>query len=142
MDFFLYYGCQGVTDSQDMPAENPTDPAQDGGNGGSQFQRDELQSLESSIPTRSIDADDVLKILKEFLRDFPKLRDEGPPREIQDVRDNSKDGEYWEALTRIIPERTLKLWDALGAALLEYHKVLTRRSELFSEATRLQRQNS
>ncbi|NXT12993.1 DRC1 protein, partial [Prunella fulvescens] len=69
-------------------------------------------------------------------------RDEGPPREIQNVRDNSKDGEYWEAMTRIIPQRTLKLWDALGSALLEYHKVLTRRSELFSEATALQRQNS
>ncbi|NXU02306.1 DRC1 protein, partial [Buphagus erythrorhynchus] len=142
LDFFLFYGIQGVTDSQDVPGENPTDPAQDGGNGRSQFQRDELQSLESSIPARSVRADDVLKILKEFLRDFPKLRDEGPPREIQDIRDNSKDGEYWEALARVIPERTLKLWDALGAALLEYHKVLTRRSELFSEATALQRQNS
>ncbi|NXY60948.1 DRC1 protein, partial [Callaeas wilsoni] len=69
-------------------------------------------------------------------------RDDGPPREVLDVRDNSKDGEYWEALTRVIPERTLKLWDALGAALLEYHKVLTRRAELFSEATALRRQNS
>ncbi|XP_014743660.1 PREDICTED: dynein regulatory complex protein 1 [Sturnus vulgaris] len=142
MDFFLFYGCQGVTDSQDMPGENPADPAQDGGEGGSQFQRDELQSLESSVPARSVDADDVLKILKEFLRDFPKLRDEGPPREIQEIRDNSKDGEYWQAMTRVIPEGTLKLWDALGAALLEYHKVLTRRSELFSRAAALQRQNS
>ncbi|NWX61297.1 DRC1 protein, partial [Promerops cafer] len=96
----------------------------------------------SSTPAPTIQVDHVLTILKEFLRDFVKLRDEGPPREIQDVRDNSKDGEYWEAMTRIIPERTLKLWDALGAALLEYHKVLTRRSELFSEATTLQRQNS
>ncbi|NXT69636.1 DRC1 protein, partial [Chaetops frenatus] len=69
-------------------------------------------------------------------------RDEGPPKEIQDIRDNSKDGEYWESLAHIIPERTLKLWDALGDALLEYHKVLTRRSELFSQATALQRQNS
>nr|XP_031360404.1 dynein regulatory complex protein 1-like [Lonchura striata domestica] len=75
-------------------------------------------------------------------RTRPRSRDEGPPREIQDIRDNSKDGEYWEALTCVIPERTLKLWDALGAALLEYHKVLSRRSELFSEATTLQRQNS
>ncbi|NXO07771.1 DRC1 protein, partial [Oriolus oriolus] len=69
-------------------------------------------------------------------------RDDGPPKEILDFRDNSKDGEYWEALTRIIPKRTLKLWDALGAALLEYHKVLSRRSELLSEATVLQKQNS
>ncbi|NXM53675.1 DRC1 protein, partial [Illadopsis cleaveri] len=93
------------------------DPAQDGGNGGSHSQRDELKP---SIPTLSIREDDVLRILKEFLRNFEKLRDEGPPKEIQDIRDNSKDGEYWESMTRIIPERTLKLWDALGAALLEY----------------------
>uniref|UniRef100_A0A8C3NBV3 Dynein regulatory complex protein 1 n=1 Tax=Geospiza parvula TaxID=87175 RepID=A0A8C3NBV3_GEOPR len=73
---------------------------------------------------------------------FSIPRDEGPPKEIQDVRDNSKDGEYWEAMTRIIPQRKLKLWDALGAALSEYHKVLTRRSELLSEAMALQRQNS
>ncbi|NXR27924.1 DRC1 protein, partial [Cinclus mexicanus] len=127
---------------QDTAGENSMGTAQERGNGRSQFQRDEFQSPESSIPARSIIKDDVLKILKEFLRDFAKLRDEGPPREIQEVRDNSKDGEYWEALTRIIPERTLKLWDALGAALLEYHKVLTRRSELLSEAITLQQQNS
>ncbi|NXV09345.1 DRC1 protein, partial [Cettia cetti] len=116
---------------QDIPGgEDPRDPAEEGGNGGSHSQREELQ------------ADEVLGILKEFLRNFEKLREEGPPREIQEVRDNSKDGEYWESLASIIPQRTLKLWDALGAALLEYHHVLTRRSELFSEAAALQRQNS
>ncbi|XP_005062178.1 PREDICTED: dynein regulatory complex protein 1 [Ficedula albicollis] len=143
LDFFLFLGYQGATSSQVEPGgENPTDPAQDGGNGRSQFQRDELQSLQSSIPPRSIEVDNVLKILQEFLKDFPKLRDEEIPREIREVRDSSRDAEYWESMTRIIPERTLKLWDALGAALMEYHKVLTRRSELFSEATTLQRQNS
>ncbi|NWR06166.1 DRC1 protein, partial [Paradoxornis webbianus] len=128
---------------QDIPGgEDPTDPAQDGGNGGSHSQGDSLRSPGSSAPALSIQQDDVLRILKEFLRNFEKLRDEGPPKEIQDVRDNSRDGEYWESMTSIIPERTLKLWDALGAALLEYHKVLTRRSELFSEATTLQQENS
>ncbi|NXM15564.1 DRC1 protein, partial [Ploceus nigricollis] len=122
--------------------EDPADPARDRGNSGSHSQRDQRQPPGSSPPIPPIQADHVLTILREFLRDFVKLRDEGPPREIQDVRDYSKDGEYWEAMTRVIPERTLKLWDALGAALLEYHKVLTRRSELFSEATTLQRQNS
>ncbi|NWI44487.1 DRC1 protein, partial [Picathartes gymnocephalus] len=125
---------------QDIPGgEDPTDPDEERGSGRSHSQRDELPL---PVPALSIEADDVLRILTEFLRNFDKLRDEGPPKEIQDVRDNSKDGEYWEALTRVIPERTLKLWDALGAALLEYHKVLTRRSELFSEAATLQRQNS
>ncbi|NXO82697.1 DRC1 protein, partial [Sitta europaea] len=104
--------------------------------------RDELQGPGSPIPDLSIRADEILRILREFLRDFQKLRDEGPPKEIQDSRDSSRDGEYWECLTRVIPERTLRLWDALGAALPEYHKVLARRAELFSEATALQRQNS
>ncbi|NXA65987.1 DRC1 protein, partial [Mohoua ochrocephala] len=125
---------------QDIPGgEDPTDPAGDRGIGGSHSRRDELQSAGSS---ESVQADDVLKILKEFLRDFHKLRDDGPPVEVLDIRDNSKDGEYWESLSRVIPERTLKLWDALGAALLEYHKVLSRRAELLSEATVLQKQNS
>ncbi|NWW78432.1 DRC1 protein, partial [Climacteris rufus] len=131
---------------QDIPGgEDSMDAAQEQGNSGSHSQRDELQSPRSSlssVPAVSIHADDVLRILKEFLQDFDKLREDRPPREIQDIRDNSKDAEYWEALTHIIPEPTLKLWDALGAALLEYHKVLTRRAELFSEATALQQQNS
>ncbi|NXD46695.1 DRC1 protein, partial [Copsychus sechellarum] len=140
----LENSASGFSPSQVKPGgENPADPDQDGGNGGSQIQRDELQSFRSSVPARSIEVDNVLKILKEFLKDYPKLReDEGLPREIREARDSSRDAEYWEAMTRVIPERTLKLWDALGAALLEYHKVLTRRSELFSEATALQRQNS
>ncbi|XP_066196201.1 dynein regulatory complex protein 1, partial [Sylvia atricapilla] len=134
LDFFLAPQSREAADSQETAGgEGPKDPAQEG----SSSQGDELQSSGSAVH-----ADDVLKILKEFLGNFEKLRDEGPPKEIQDVRDNSKDGEYWESMTCIIPERTLKLWDALGAALLEYHKVLTRRSELFSEATTLQRENS
>ncbi|NWV21341.1 DRC1 protein, partial [Origma solitaria] len=128
---------------QDIPeGEDPTDAAQDQGNGGSHSQGDELQSPGSSDPATPIPVDEVLKILKEFLRGFHKLRDDGPPKALMAIRDNSKDGEYWEALARVIPKRTLKLWDALGAALLEYHKVLTRRAELFSEATMLQQKNS
>ncbi|XP_053793526.1 dynein regulatory complex protein 1 [Vidua chalybeata] len=143
LDFFLDYESQNAPKIQVTGmGEDPADPAQDRGSGRSHSQRDQHQPPGSSPRIPSIQVDHVLTILREFLRDFVKLRDEGPPREIQDVRDNSKDGEYWEALTRVIPERTLKLWDALGAALLEYHKVLTRRSELFSEAAALQRQNS
>ncbi|NXE99899.1 DRC1 protein, partial [Menura novaehollandiae] len=98
LDFFLEYKSREVTDSQlpgesnplgnvgklhiqlfslqnqDIPGgENPTDPAQDRGKGGSHSQRDELQSPGISLPSDSIHADDVLKILKEFLWDFDKL---------------------------------------------------------------------
>nr|XP_054509719.1 LOW QUALITY PROTEIN: dynein regulatory complex protein 1 [Agelaius phoeniceus] len=133
VDFFLDYESHHAPK---IPAGDPADPA---GKSGSRSQGGSPGSAPRLPP---VQADHVLTILREFLQEFAKLRDEGPPREIQDIRDNSKDGEYWEALTRILPQQKLKLWDALGAALLEYHKVLTRRSELFSEATALQRQNS
>ncbi|NWU87916.1 DRC1 protein, partial [Onychorhynchus coronatus] len=113
------------------------DPAEDGG---SDSQKEELQS-----PRRlDIHRDEVLKILKEFLKDFDRLRDAeaAAAREALDVRDNSRDAEYWEALAHVIPEPTLKLWDALDVALLEYHRVLSRRAELLSQATVLQQQNS
>ncbi|NXM45768.1 DRC1 protein, partial [Gymnorhina tibicen] len=122
---------------QDASEEgDPADPSEDGGMGVCLFRTDELRY------DAPIQVDNILKILREFLQHFDKLRDDGPPKEILDIRDNSKDAEYWEAMSRVIPERTLKLWDALGAALLEYHKVLTRRAELLSEATTLQKQNS
>ncbi|XP_074393475.1 dynein regulatory complex protein 1 [Zonotrichia albicollis] len=127
VDFFLDYETHHAPK---IPVEDPA------GRSRSHSQHGSL----SHIPV--IQVDHVLKILREFLQEFPKLRDEGPPRELQDVRDNSKDREYWEAMTQILPQRKLKLWDALGSALVEYHKVLTRRSQLFSEAAALQQQNT
>lgn len=44
----------------------------------------------------------------------------GTAKEVPQVRDSSKDGEYWEALAHVIPEQTLKLWDALAVALERY----------------------
>ncbi|NXC22956.1 DRC1 protein, partial [Corythaeola cristata] len=119
------------------------DPAEDREDGGSSSQRDELRSPWSSLPSVYIHADDVLKILKAFVRDFDKLREkEGSAKEVLQVRDSSKDGEYWEALAHVIPEPTLKLWDALAVALEEYHEVLAHRAGLLAEAAVLQQQNS
>lgn len=36
------------------------------------------------------------------------------------VQDNSKDSEYWEALTTVIPDTTQNLWDALYTGLEKY----------------------
>ncbi|KAM3674909.1 elongator complex protein 3 [Ammospiza maritima maritima] len=111
VDFFLDYETHHAPRIPVRQVEDAADPA---GQSGSHPQH----GPPSRIP--AIQVDHVLTILREFLQEFPKLRDEGPPRELQDVRDNSKDGEYWEAMTHIIPQRKLKLWDALGAALVEY----------------------
>ncbi|NXE84758.1 DRC1 protein, partial [Cochlearius cochlearius] len=139
--------CWPSLQSQGSPGgEDVTDPAEDREDGGSGAQRDELkspQSLLGSLPSVYIHVDDVLKILKAFVRDFDKLREKGgSAKEVLQVRDSSEDGEYWEALAHVIPEPTLKLWDALTVALEEYYEVLTRRASLLAEAAVLQQQNS
>ncbi|NXK09677.1 DRC1 protein, partial [Herpetotheres cachinnans] len=166
VDFFLKYKGREVAVSQVRPpgtaaqcpacwlslqsqsspgGEDVMDPAEDREDGESSAQRDQLKSPWSSLdslPSVYIHTDDVLKILKAFVQDFDKLREDGSEREVLQVRDSSKDGEYWEALAHVIPEPTLKLWDALAVALEEYYEVLTRRASLLTEAAILQQQNS
>ncbi|NXW98861.1 DRC1 protein, partial [Larus smithsonianus] len=139
--------CWPCLQSQGSPGgEDVTDLPEDREDGGSGAQRDELKSPGTSLgslPSVYIHADDVLKILKAFMRDFDKPREkDGSAKEVLQVRDSSEDGEYWEALAHVIPEPTLKLWDALAVALEEYYEVLTRRASLLAEAALLHQQNS
>ncbi|NXG42657.1 DRC1 protein, partial [Psilopogon haemacephalus] len=113
------------TSSQDgLDGADVTDPAEDKEGGESGWQEDKLKFPWSSLgtlPPVYFHADDVLKILKAFVKDRNEPREKGgSARKALQVRDSSKDGEYWEALAHIIPEPTLKLWDALAAALEEY----------------------
>ncbi|NWX15667.1 DRC1 protein, partial [Aegotheles bennettii] len=82
--------------------------------------KDREDNGSGALPAVDIQPEEVLKILKVFVRDFGKLRqEEGSAREVL-VRDSSKDWEYWEALAQVIPAPTLKLWDALVVALEQY----------------------
>ncbi|NXD68592.1 DRC1 protein, partial [Eolophus roseicapillus] len=111
--------CWSSLQSQSSPGRDPAESREDHGSG---TQRD--KSPQSSLPSVHIHTDDVVKILKAFVRDFDKLREgkkeKEKDKEVLQVRDSSKDGEYWEAMAHVIPETTLKLWDALAAALEEY----------------------
>ncbi|NWR78162.1 DRC1 protein, partial [Centropus unirufus] len=144
LDFFLKYKAQEMAASQVGPTGTAVGKASvqekgtrinQGSPGGedisdldsiSHTRKDELKyplSTQRSLPSVPIHADDVLKILRAFVQDFNKLREKDVAvlqKEVLQVRDSSKDGEYWEALTHIIPEPTLKLWDALELALKEY----------------------
>ncbi|KAM6355116.1 dynein regulatory complex protein 1-like [Podargus strigoides] len=151
LDFFLKHQGQevAVSQSQGSPdGEGVTDAGEDKEDGGCGAQRDELkspQSLQGSLPSVNIQADDVLGILKAFLKQFEKLREKDEPAEevpLPQERDSSKDGQYWEALAHVIPKPTLKLWDALAVALNEYYEVLKRRASLLAETAILQQQNS
>ncbi|NXG36384.1 DRC1 protein, partial [Dromaius novaehollandiae] len=116
---------QAAPHGQEGPAsEDPADLAADTADDGSSSQRTEVTSSRSSLdslPSVYIHADDILKILKAFVRDFDKLR--GKDDSAKDLLrgwDSSKDGEYWNALAHAIPESKLKLWDALMVALEKY----------------------
>uniref|UniRef100_Q95JM8-2 Isoform 2 of Dynein regulatory complex protein 1 n=1 Tax=Macaca fascicularis TaxID=9541 RepID=Q95JM8-2 len=84
-----------------------------------------------------IHPNDVLKILEAFVMGLKKPRDSrAPPRVQKNMRNNSKDSEYWQALTTVIPSSKQNLWDALYTALEKYHIVLTQRAKLLLELQR------
>ncbi|XP_055396706.1 ethanolaminephosphotransferase 1 isoform X2 [Bubalus kerabau] len=101
------------------------------------------QEKEPPPSPKLIHPNDVLKILEAFVMSLRKPRDFWVPvKLLKAVRDDSKDSEYWEALTTVIPATTLNLWDALYTALEKYHLVLTQRAELLIENSSLERQNT
>ncbi|XP_033032205.1 dynein regulatory complex protein 1 isoform X2 [Trachypithecus francoisi] len=90
-----------------------------------------------------IHPNDVIKILEAFVMGLKKPRDSrAPPRVQKNVCNNSKDSEYWQALTTVIPSSKQNLWDALYTALEKYHIVLTQRAKLLQENSSLEQQNT
>ncbi|XP_059973270.1 dynein regulatory complex protein 1 [Mesoplodon densirostris] len=103
----------------------------------------EPQEKQPPPSPRLIHPNDVLKILEAFVKGLRKPRDfRAPVKLLKVVRDDSKDSEYWKALTTVIPATTLNLWDALYAALEKYHLVLTQRAKLLIENSSLEQQNT
>ncbi|EHB18910.1 hypothetical protein GW7_17036, partial [Heterocephalus glaber] len=92
---------------------------------------------------RLIHPNDVLKVLEAFITGLRKPRNFRAPLTVgEDVRDDSKDSEYWEALSTVLPPARQNLWDALYAALERYNLVLTQRAKLLVENESLEQQNT
>uniref|UniRef100_A0A8C7AZC2 Dynein regulatory complex protein 1 n=1 Tax=Neovison vison TaxID=452646 RepID=A0A8C7AZC2_NEOVI len=102
----------------------------------------EPEEKEAPPSPRLIHPNDVLKILEAFVMGLKKPKDSQAPVKMKYVRDNSKDSEYWESLTTVIPDATQNLWDALYTALEKYHLVLTQRAKLLLENRSLEQQNT
>ncbi|XP_022429968.1 dynein regulatory complex protein 1 [Delphinapterus leucas] len=103
----------------------------------------EPQEKQPPPSPRLIHPNDVLKILEAFVTGLRKPRDfRAPVKLLKVVRDDSKDSEYWKALTTVIPATTLNLWDALYTALEKYHLVLTQRAKLLLESRSLEWQDT
>lgn len=81
----------------------------------------EPEEKEAPASPRLIHPNAVLKILEAFVMGLKKPRDSRPPVKLRkEVRDNSKDSGYWQALATVIPPATQNLWDALYTALEKY----------------------
>ncbi|XP_015990616.1 dynein regulatory complex protein 1 isoform X1 [Rousettus aegyptiacus] len=105
----------------------------------------EKEPEEKEVPhsARLIHSNDVLKILKAFVMGLKKPRDSRPPvKLLKDMRDTSKDSEYWKALATVISPTTQNLWDGLYTALEKYHLILTQRAKLLIENSSLEQQNT
>ncbi|KAM5293231.1 dynein regulatory complex protein 1 isoform 2-T2 [Ctenodactylus gundi] len=133
VNFFIKYRAHHTSSSQ-TPLERGED------------QSLEVEDQEEEKPPSSprlIHPNEVLKILEAFVMGLRKPRDfRIPPRVGKGVRSDSKDTEYWEALTSVIPSTKQNLWDALYTALEKYHIVLTQRAKLLMENKSLEEQNA
>ncbi|XP_053523021.1 dynein regulatory complex protein 1 isoform X2 [Artibeus jamaicensis] len=142
VNFFLKYQAHHLPSSQDRASlASSMEPAEQ-----LDLQGEEKQSLEEeeapSSP-RLIHPNDVLKILEAFVMSLRKPRDSrAPVKLLKEVRDNSKDSEYWKALATVVSQATENLWDGLYLALEKYHFVLTQRAKLLAENSALEQQNT
>ncbi|KAF6103076.1 dynein regulatory complex subunit 1 [Phyllostomus discolor] len=109
-----------------------------------QGEEEESPKEEEPPPSpRLIHPNDVLKILEAFVMGLRKPRDtRAPVKLLKEVRDSSKDSEYWKALATVVSQATQNLWDGLYLALEKYHLVLTQRAKLLAENSALEQQNT
>ncbi|XP_044782084.1 dynein regulatory complex protein 1 isoform X3 [Bubalus bubalis] len=122
VNFFLKYQTHHSPSSQFLASVYPLqEPLDLGAEKEGSLVDGKSQEKEPPPSPKLIHPNDVLKILEAFVMSLRKPRDFWVPvKLLKAVRDDSKDSEYWEALTTVIPATTLNLWDALYTALEKY----------------------
>ncbi|XP_060106564.1 dynein regulatory complex protein 1 [Heteronotia binoei] len=152
VDFFMKYKAQCMLslEETEVKVDTASEEAPQDGTATSEEEasfvtREEAKGLVVSAidpSTIRMHPNDILKALRAFVWEFKEPRGKHPSlKQIHEERDTSKDSEYWDALTHIIPDGKLKLWDALIEALQKYDYVLTQRDKLITETDGLQKQN-
>ncbi|KAM5318999.1 dynein regulatory complex protein 1 [Glossophaga mutica] len=142
VNFFLKYQAHHLPSSQEQASlTSSLEPAEQldlqGG------EKENLEEEKAPSSPRLIHPNDVLKILEAFVMGLRKPRDARiPVKLLKEVRDNSKDSEYWKALATVISQATQNLWDGLYMALEKYHLVLMQRAKLLAENSALEQQNT
>eukprot|EP00921_Rhytidocystis_pertsovi_P001099 GHVQ01001868.1.p1 GENE.GHVQ01001868.1~~GHVQ01001868.1.p1 ORF type:complete len:387 (+),score=58.10 GHVQ01001868.1:461-1621(+) len=115
------------------------------------------QGQDEDDETVYVDADDVLKLVKDFLREkenariadvSPDIKKKKSGRQIgseteTDVRARKRREErrFWERMSHVLPDVNMRLWKALEEFLRRYYKELKDRSEVIDGAVKLQQEN-
>ncbi|CAD7962826.1 unnamed protein product [Amoebophrya sp. A25] len=102
--------------------------------------------------TLYVDADDVLRILKDFLAEKENVRladlsgSGGNKKQSEDADESRglrrrQEKKFWDRMSLCLPESTMRVWRALHRYMEKYLKLLHFRSGLVDEAVDLQKQN-
>ncbi|KAG8011346.1 Dynein regulatory complex protein 1 [Nibea albiflora] len=93
-----------------------------------------------------IDPNHVLPALKSFIEQLTRSRKSSGLQRASfrhvEVRDSSKDEEYWESMSNVISEDRIKLWDSTEDSMKDYLEVLTEIAALVPETQSLEQQNA
>merc|ERR1712232_1413118 len=105
-----------------------------------------------------VDADDVLQLLKEFMREKENQRiaDVAPDKKKskkstqqlgseseadRKARRRREERKFWERMGHVIPDMNFRVWKALDAFLKKYYDLLQSRSKAIDSAVSMQKQN-
>jgi len=99
-----------------------------------------------------VDADDVLRILRDFLSEKESARmadlsgGGGRKKGSEDAQESKnarrkQEKKFWERMAFALPETTVRVWKALEKQMGKYLKMLHFRSQLVDDAVDLQKQN-
>merc|ERR1711998_419776 len=107
--------------------------------------------------TLYVDADDVLKLLKDFIQEKANLQmaDVAPDKKKKartqqlgseseaerKARRRREERKFWERMGHVVPDMNLRVWKAMDVFLKKYYDLLQKRSKAIDSAMTLQKQN-
>merc|ERR1711939_1212641 len=116
-----------------------------------------FQGQDEDDETLYADADEVLKLLKEFIVEKENLRiaDVAPDKKkktrTQQVGSESEadrkarrrreERKFWERMGHVVPDMNFRVWKALDVFLKKYYDLLQKRSKAIDSAVGVQKQN-
>ncbi|TKS76099.1 Dynein regulatory complex protein 1 [Collichthys lucidus] len=110
---------------------------------------DKAEEEETNTPHQTsepLDPNHVLPALNSFIEQLTRSRKSPALQHASfqpvEVRDSSKDQEYWQSMGSVISEDKMKLWDDTENAMKDYLDVLTDIAALVPETQSLEQQNA